>query len=204
MLNLKEYLIEQELKGGLTIFDIDDTLFHTTAKVAVKKNGKVVKELTNQEYNHYELKNGEEFDFRQFRDAKKFKEESKPIDRMFAKAKAILKNVLNKPQSKVIIVTARDDFDDRDTFLSTFKDHGLDISNVRIERAGKIKDVSGSAAQKMIIIRNYLKAGNFARVRLFDDSMANLKQFLKLKEEFPDISFEAYFANKDGTIRTVK
>jgi hypothetical protein len=203
MLNLKEYLIE-EAKGGLTIFDIDDTLFHTTAKVSVIRKGKVVKELSNQEYNHYQLKDGEEFDFGQFRDAKKFKEESKPIDRMFAKAKAILNNVLNKPDSRVIIVTARDDFDDKDTFLSTFKDHGLDITNVRIERAGKIKDVAGSAAQKMIIIRNYLKAGNFARVRLFDDSMPNLKQFLKLKGEFPDVKFEAFFANKDGSIRTIK
>jgi glutaredoxin-related protein len=46
--------------------------------------------------------------------------------------------------------------------------------------------------------------GQFARVRLFDDSMTNLKEFLKMKQEFPQISFEAYFANPDGSVRTIK
>ena len=33
MLSFKSFLTENEEKGGLTIFDIDDTLFHTTAQV---------------------------------------------------------------------------------------------------------------------------------------------------------------------------
>ncbi len=120
MLSFKQYLIEEDT-GGLTIFDIDDTLFHTTAKILVKKDGKVVKELDNKEFNQYILKPGEEFDFHQFKSAEKFHKESKPIARMLAKAKMILKNSLNNPKSKVIIVTARGDFDDRDTFLATFR-----------------------------------------------------------------------------------
>ena len=54
MIKFKEYLKEEvEFKdGGLTIFDIDDTLFHTTAQIGVVKDGKVIKTLTNQEYNH--------------------------------------------------------------------------------------------------------------------------------------------------------
>ena len=78
MKTFQEYLTEKKEGAGLTIFDIDDTLMHTTAKIAVKLNGKVVRELTNQEFNTYQLKKGEQFDFGQFRDAKKFKEESKP------------------------------------------------------------------------------------------------------------------------------
>jgi len=39
---------------------------------------------------------------------------------------------------------------------------------------------------------------------LFDDAMSNLKEFLKLKNEFPKIKFEAYFAKPDGSIKTVK
>ena len=33
--------------------------------------------------------------------------------------------------------------------------------------------------------------------------MANLKEFLKLKQYFKDVEFEAYFAKPDGSIRTV-
>ena len=204
MLNFKSYLTEQEETGGLTIFDIDDTLFHTTAKVLVKKDGKVIHSLDNQEFNDYKLKSGEQFDFGEFRSAKKFKEESKPIEKMMAKAKAILRNTMRKPKSKVVIITARDDFDDKDTFLDTFRQHGFDIDNVRVERAGKIAGDMLPAHKKFIIIHNYLKTGQFSRVRLFDDSMTNLKVFLQLKEKHPEIKFEAYFANKDGSIRTVK
>jgi hypothetical protein len=137
-----------------------------------------------------------------FRDAKKFREESKPITKMFAKAKAILGNVANKPKSRVIILTARDDFDDREVFLNTFRDHGFDIDKVRVERAGKIKGMQPEHS-KFIIIRNYLKQGTFARVRLFDDSRANLNQFLRLQQEFPNISFEAYFVDHDGNAKKI-
>lgn len=204
MLSFKSFLTENEEKGGLTIFDIDDTLFHTTAQVIVKRGSKVVKKLSSSEYNNYVLKPEEHFDFGEFRSAKKFNEESKPIGRMLAKAKAILKNSLAKPNSKVIIVTARNDFDDRETFLDTFRKHGFDIDKVRVERAGKINDVGGTANAKMIIIRNYLNTQQFARVRLFDDSMENLKVFLKLQNEFKDIKFEALFANPDGTVKVIK
>lgn len=205
MLSFQQYLTEETDKlGGLTIFDIDDTLFHTTAKILVKKDGKVIRELDNQEFNHYNLKPGEEFDFSEFRSAEKFHQESKPIAKMLAKAKVILRNSMNNPKSKVIIVTARGDFDDRETFLNTFRKHGFDIDKVRVERAGKIEGDILPAFKKVIIIRNYLRLGQFARVRLFDDSMTNLKEFLKMKREFPEVTFEAYFANSDGTVRTIK
>jgi anion-transporting ArsA/GET3 family ATPase len=205
MLSFKSFLQEQTTeKGGLTIFDIDDTLFHTTAKVAVKKEGKVVRELTNQEFNDYKLKQGEEFDFGQFRSAKKFKEESRPIEKMFAKARAILKNTENKPNSKVIIVTARDDFDDKKVFLNTFRKYGFNIDKVRVERAGKIGGDYIPAIKKAIIIHNYLKTGVFARVRLIDDSMTNLKEFLRLQNTFPDIRFEAFYAKPDGSVKVVR
>lgn len=205
MLKFKSFLAEASKDGGgLTIFDIDNTLFKTTARVVVKKNGKVVKKLKPHEHNTYDyISKNEKPDFTEFRDAKKFKEESKPIQKMFAKAKAILKNVLNKPESKVIIITARDDFDDRETFLDTFRQHGLDIDNIRIERAGKIKDIQGSAIQKMIIVHNYLKAGQFKRVRLFDDSLENLKMFLHLQKDFKDIEFEAYMVKNNGSVNKV-
>ena len=69
------------MKIGLTIFDIDETLFHTNAKIKVVQE-KVVKILDNQSYNNYKLKQGESFDYGQFKSAKIFKETSTPIQKL--------------------------------------------------------------------------------------------------------------------------
>lgn len=204
MKKFREYLEEQYKDGGLTVFDIDDTLFHTTAKIGVLRGTEKVRDLTNQEFNTYKLKDGETFDFSQFKDAVKFNAESKPIGGMLAKAKAILKNSQRNPYSKVIIVTARSDFDNKEIFLNTFRKHGLDIDKIRVERAGKIGDIHDVAFKKVIIIRNYLLTKQFSRVRLFDDSIDNLKAFMRLKKEFPSVAFEAYWAKPNGGISSVK
>jgi hypothetical protein len=202
MLSLSQFLAEQS-GAGLTIFDIDETLFRTTAKIQVVKNGKVVRDLDNHTFNTYKLKSGEDYDFGQFRDAKKFHDESEPIEKMFKKAKAILSNA-TRTGSTVIIITARSDFDDRDTFLNTFRKHGFDIDKVRVERAGNIEGNFVPAYKKAIIIRNALNTGKYKRVRLFDDSMKNLQVFLELQDEFPDIKFEAFLAHSDGSVKTVR
>jgi len=168
------------------------------------KDGKVIRKLTNNEFNNYTLKAGEDFDFSEFRDAHKFYHESKPIQRMLAKAKAILANSVKNPNSKVVIITARANFDDKDKFLATFRKYGFDIDKVRVERAGNIEGEIIPAFKKAIIIRNYLNTKQYSKVRLFDDSMSNLKEFLRLKTEFEEVTFEAFFANPDGSIRTIK
>jgi hypothetical protein len=56
----------------------------------------------------------------------------------------------------------------------------------------------------MVIIRNYLNTKQFARARLFDDSLENLKMFLHLQKEFEEIKFEAFFVKEDGSVRLVK
>src|SRR6056300_367523 len=192
-----------ESKGSLNIFDIDDTLFHTTAQITVKKDGKVVKKLTNAEYNTYRLKAGESYDYSEFKDAAKFYKESRPITRMINKAKEIV-NRMNNPLSRTIIITARANFDNRDKFLATFRKYGFPIDKVYVERAGNMTDIDLPAEKKAVIISKYLKGGDFKKVRLFDDSMSNLRTFLRLKTQFPTVKFEAYFANPDGSVKTIR
>jgi len=192
-----------ESKGSLNIFDIDDTLFHTTAQITVKKDGKVVKKLTNAEYNTYRLKAGESFDYSEFKDAAKFYKESRPITRMINKAKEIV-NRMNNPLSRTIIITARANFDNRDKFLATFRKYGFPIDKVYVERAGNMTDIDLPAEKKAVIITKYLKGGDYKKVRLFDDSMTNLRVFLRLKTQFPTVKFEAYFANPDGSVKTIR
>ena len=188
--------------GTLTIFDIDETLFHTKAKVKVVKGGKVVRELDNQEFNTYKRKEGEEFDFGNFRNAEYFRNTSVPVVKMINKAKAIVK-AKNNPHSRAIICTARADFDDKETFLQTFRDHGLPIDKMYVERAGNF-DLGSSAENKKVVFRKYLNTKNYIKTRLYDDAMSNLVAFLSLKSEYPDIEFEAYFVNPDGSIKRIK
>ena len=186
---------------GLTIFDIDDTLFHTTAKIKVVKDGNVIKTLDNQQFNNYELQPGEEFDFGEFRSAEKFNKESEPMKPMIAKLNAILKNA---GDSKVIMLTARADFDNKDLFLDTFRQHGIDIDLIHVHRAGNISGDAIPADKKAVFVRQYLDTGKYGRVRMYDDSMTNLKVFNKLQQEYPNVKFSAYFVNHDGSIKTVK
>ena len=48
MVKFKTFLLEAAGKG-LTMFDVDETMFMTKAKVHVVKNGKVIKKLDNQQ-----------------------------------------------------------------------------------------------------------------------------------------------------------
>jgi hypothetical protein len=203
VMTFKQYTTKVVGTATLTVFDIDETLFHTTAQIRVIKDGSVVKTLSNQEFNTYSLNPGESFDFKEFSDADKFYKESKPIAAMLHKAKAILSSIKLNPDNRVIIVTARADFDNKERFLDTFRKHGFDIDRVRVERAGNIRDIQNSAVKKYVIIRNYLLTKQYTRVRLFDDCMENLNVFLRLRREFPGVIFEAYFARPDGRVQRV-
>ena len=76
-------VLEEAAGKGLTVFDIDDTLFRTAAKVKVrnKKTGDV-KELPPVQFNKYKLKKDEEWDFGEFKSAKIFQQTAMPIGRM--------------------------------------------------------------------------------------------------------------------------
>lgn len=201
MLRFNEFLTEGN--KGLTIFDIDDTMFVSKARVIVKnKNNTTEKPLTPQEFNNYKLGKDEYFDYGEFRSSKIFYQTATPIARMVAKAKAIIKNATAKG-SKVIVVTARSDMDDKDLFIKTFEAHGIPMKNVYIERAGNMSG-KNSAANKSIIFRKYLKTDEYARVRLFDDHKENLDALLDLKREFPNIEMFAYLANKNGNVKRIK
>jgi len=198
MENFITYISEAKNKG-LTIFDIDDTMFKTKARVKVIPSGKV---LTPQQFNTYKLGRGEEFDFGEFKSAKLFQQTAVPIGKMIAKFKAILKNAV-KSGSKVIIVTARADMDDKKLFLDTFRSHGIDIDKSHIIRAGNL-GMKSSAEAKAQVFKQFLDTNEYSRIRLFDDDKSNLKALLSLKDDYNDIEFEAWLANDKGQIKKVR
>lgn len=182
---------------GLHVFDVDDTLFHTTAKIRVMRGDKQVASLSNSEYNTHKLPPGHHYDYSEFRSAEKFDSESKPNQRMLSKMKS-LHDKTKASGGKVIINTARADFDDKDKFLGTFKKHGVDIDNIHVHRAGNDKGEGTVAEKKANIIRKHLESGKYGNASLYDDSEQNLNHFLNLKKDFPHIKFNAHHVKPDG------
>ena len=198
MLDFITFLQESKSASrGLHVFDVDDTLFHTTAKVRVMKGDKMVKSLTNAEYNTHELPDGHHYDYTEFRDAEKFDTESKPNQRMLQKMRR-LHNRAKDTGGRVIINTARADFDDKDRFLDAFRKQNIDIDNMHVYRAGNKKGKGTVAEKKTAIIRDQLNDGDYTHASLHDDSEDNLKHFLSLQDEFPNVRFIAHHVKPDG------
>jgi len=181
------------------VFDIDDTLFHTTAKVGVTDSEGKTKPISNSEFNTYEWQPGEKPDFQEFKDAKKFNQESVPIPSMVNKMIGILGNVHRNPKSRVIIITARSDFDNKEVFLDTFRKHGINIDMVYVERAGNLQIPNLNIAEKKaVIIRRYLDSKEFDVARLYDDAEKNIEAFKQLGDEYPEVDFYGYLVDKEG------
>lgn len=184
----------------LNVWDIDDTLGKTDARVSVVKDGKAVKVLSPGEFNHYNLKPGESFDFSQFRSGKIFRDTFKPINSVLDRAKEIVWN--QSENSHSIILTARADFEDHKEFLDAWKDHGFPIDQVYVERAGnlsKLNPKSKAHINKGVILKKYMSSGRFDRVRMWDDHEANLDMLFKVGKQFPNIEVIGYLV-KDGRV----
>jgi FMN phosphatase YigB (HAD superfamily) len=67
-MSFKTFLEKWREEPTAYIWDVDDTLVTTDAKIIVRddKTGDVVTKLTPQEYNTFKLKNGQELDFTEF------------------------------------------------------------------------------------------------------------------------------------------
>ena len=177
----------------LVIFDIDDTLVHTQTKVHVVKDGQVVKSLNSHEFTHYKLQDGEQFDFGAFRDAKEFFDNAKPIIPMLNQLKQDIAT-----GNKVVMVTARADFDDKELFLDTFRKYGVDMSKVHVYRAGNMTGKIQTEEKKKIIIRDLLNKGRYTKAIMYDDAEPNLQSFVELKAEYPKTKFYAWHVSLEG------
>ena len=179
--------------GRLVIFDIDDTLVNTTTKVGVRRDGRLVKQLNSHDFTHYELQPGEEFDFGGFRDAREFFTQARPIPGMMKQLKRDIES-----GNKVIMLTARSDFNDRDVFLDTFRQYGVDMDRVHVYRAGNLVTRAATEEKKKIILKRLLGKHAYEKVIMYDDSVPNLNAFLSLKQDFPYTEFYAWHVDPSG------
>ena len=233
-MRFKKYLKERitNLKSnygaGITMIDIDETVFRTFAKILIKDkiSDAIIHELDNMEFNSYKLKDNEYYDFQQFRDAKLFKKTSIPIPQTIKRIKRMLQGIKkSNKNSKIIFLTARSDFDNKHEFLNTFEEHGIkmDMPTVHVIRCGNMKSGTIPERKKKIIL-DYLKSGEYRRVRLIDDHKPNVKALLDIEnnlpkdienavkmrynipedETFPVIQFFALWVKPDGSLQRIK
>lgn len=207
--------------GTLIAIDIDETIFKTFAEIKVIKNGKEIKSLTNQEFNTYELQDGESFDFREFRDSELFRRTSVPIPKTIERINRMLDGIIENTVPDIILLTARADFKDKEPFLQTFRDHGIPIDKIYIERAGNLKTGTTSERKQMILMK-YLMTGKYTDVKLLDDDLKNVKTFSEmgkcleqevydmvrkaqnLGDEMVTINFSPLLVDHNGNIRRIE
>jgi hypothetical protein len=177
----------------LVIFDIDDTLVNTDTRVNVVRDGQVIKQLNSHDFTHYNLQPGEEFDFGAFRDAREFFTKARPIPGMIRRLKQDIAT-----GNKVIMLTARSDFNDRDVFLDTFRQYGIDMDRVHVYRAGNLAIKAATEEKKKIILRHLLGKQHYDKVIMYDDSVPNLNAFLSLAPDYPWSRFYAWHVDPNG------
>ena len=106
--------INSNLYGSsISFIDIDETTFHTYAKVGVHdREGNLVKKLDNQQFNTYDLQDGEHFNFDEFQDSDVFNKTSEPIEPIVKRIQNAVDSIKrNGMNDKVIFLTARSDYE---------------------------------------------------------------------------------------------
>jgi len=187
----------------LVVVDIDETLFVTKAKIYVKKNGKIVKELTNSEFNEYKLNSGEEFDFEQFKDTDLFVETSIPNLKMID----IVNKLQNVKNTQIVILTARNNMDDKEKFLNFFRGFGMNVGHfknnqIHIIRSGELEDNISTAEKKKLIISRLINNNDFNLIEFYDDNLENLN----VLDEFAEkgcLSYKFLVKIKENTIEKI-
>jgi hypothetical protein len=198
MIRFSNFLSEEDnARKTKHYFDIDETLFahdHSKLRVHVKDpSGNRVRTLTNQEFNSYQLPEGHNYDFSEFRSSDVFGQSASPIRSMIAKMKAIKNNGGN-----VEMLTARGDLDDKNKFAGHMKKYGIDItpgSGIHVRRAG---NVPGKPADtKAAHVSDAIQKEGLSEVHLYDDSIDNINGLLKLKSKHPDVTFHGHHVQHD-------
>ena len=197
MLTFNQFLEEN---ATLHVFDIDDTLVKSKAKVHVKdQHGNTVKKLSTSEYNTHKLEPGHHYDYHEFKSSDVFHRTSRPIGNMIRTINATHNTRRKNPNNRTIINTARSDFDNKDKFLNTLRSHGIHhIDNIHVHRAGNIPGNEKPEHKKLVYIRQHLAKHPYKKVKMYDDSHENLRAFLGLKHEYPHVAFHAYHIDHSG------
>jgi hypothetical protein len=170
------FLLKGEDKERIVVFDLDDCLVKTDAKISVisSKSGKTIARLTPEEFNHYVDSPGKFLSFSEFEDPE--------ILRQGKFISAVIKKLLSyyKRRIPISIVTARSSTKlIRDFFLERRIDiHPELVIAVNDPSQGFIGNVAERKLQALERIRNL----GFVEFTFFDDNEDNLRLSKELEK----------------------
>lgn len=180
MESLYKYVLEAFTVGGtqsnrILLFDVDDTLIHTTAKISIVKNHKVIKRISNSEYNEYVLKSGESFGYEEFDDPYILNNEK------FTPYWDTLKREYKKG-THIGVLTARGSVD---MIYNFFKNNGIIIKKDLVFAVGDPKlNLKGDIAERKSKVISDLVSYGYKTFVFFDDNDTNLKTAKALEYKF--------------------
>lgn len=176
-------------KTKILIFDLDDTLVITQAKIKVcdSKNGNCF-ELSPEEFNSYQSSKNHVLNFDDF----------KSLDIMKA-GKIIQKylDILEKNYKKgnaIGVITARDD---QDMIYTWLKEHvGFDVTRKFIWAINDPKmGLRGSVAEKKKEAMKWFIRQGYTDISFFDDDSNNINLIKQLSREIEDVKIRTYLVN---------
>ena len=169
------FTVNNTTSNRIMLFDLDDTLIHTTAEILLFKDGKFIRKISNTEFNDYVLKPGESFDFAEFDDPKIL------ASSKFTRYWNTLKREYRKG-THIGILTARSDCDMIKNFLLN---NGIRIKDELVMAINDPKlGLSGTIQQKKAEAIKILANAGYNTFIFFDDNEGNLQSAKKLEKEY--------------------
>lgn len=184
MISLKEHLrdrihtgftVNKTKSNKIILFDLDDTIIHTTAEIMIMKGDKMLRHISNSEFNNYTLKAGETFNFGEFDDPTILSNEK------FTKYWNTLKREYHRG-THVGILTARSDCNMIKNF---FDSKGIKIKDELIIAINDPKlGLSGSIQERKAEAIKILANGGYKLFIFFDDNEPNLQSAKALEKQY--------------------
>jgi len=160
----------------LVVFDFDDTLFHSGARVIVQKPGKDPTYLSTHEYAIYIPEPGDEFDYSEF---STYPPRPEPIART---TRALQSAVLRHGLENVIILTARGDSGPVEKVLENFQMPPVEVIAIS----------SSLPKDKANVLDEIIGEKGYNRLTLYEDSIPNIRAIRKKIQPILGKRFSAY------------
>ena len=178
------------------IYDMDDTLFFARQPIGVKDDqGVVCRFIEPHEYDATVKEySPDRFCFNKLMDMDNFAETVAPNWLMINQCI----EDMSKPDTDMFFMTARHAVYEPEKLFKVFREHGIEVEGHRFVFASANKPGNPSHLSKLPYFNDVCKQG-YNRVVVYDDSITNLQTFHEIRKDFPNIKFEFWHVQKDGT-----